>query len=238
MSTYENIWANAHNQSTTCFFVGGVTVLHAETEFLFFEKKELCEHVCTMFEAKYLFGLDGPHVSFITLVLEWPTFGTSCLSTMISLSQAMRFFKSEVFFFSERRKKRFQGAEAGLWQTLQKNNLFSCRTAAFPDFWVFSFVSRFGCVFCVCLCLSVCFCLCVWCVILLCVWVSVYLYVVVCVCASGGRGRRVVGTGEAGRGQGWVVRVLGRRLRAGWGWVMVAKGIIVHWGLGAAGQGA
>ena len=148
------------------------------------------------------------------------------------------FFLKWSFFFSERRKKRFQGAEAGLWQTLQKNNLFSCRTAAFPDFWVFSFVSRFGCVFCVCLCLSVCFCLCVWCVILLCVWVSVYLYVVVCVCASGGRGRRVVGTGEAGRGQGWVVRVLGRRLRAGWGWVMVAKGIIVHWGLGAAGQGA
>ena len=140
--------------------------------------------------------------------------------------------------FSERRKKWFQGAEAGLWQSLQKNNLFSCRTAAFPDFGVFSFVSRFGGVFCVCLCLSVCFCLCVWCVILLCVWVSVYLYVVVCVCASGGRGRRVVGTGEAGLGQGWVARVLGRRLRAGWGLVMVAKGIIVHWGLGAAGQGA
>ena len=35
-----------------------------------------------------------------------------------------------------------------------------------------------------------------------------------------------------------MARVLGRRLRAGWGWVMVAKGIIVHWGLGAAGQGA
>ena len=235
MSTYENIWANAHNQSTT-FFLLEVWQSCMQKQNFYFRKHELCEHVCTMFVAKYLFGLDGHRVSFITLFWEWPTFGTSCLSTMISLSQVMRFFKSEVF--RSIGKKRFQGAEAGLWQTLQKNNLFPCRTAAFPDFWVFSSVSRFGCVFCVCLCLSVCFCLCVWCVILLCVWVSVYLYVVVCVCASGGRGRRVVGTGEAGRGQGWVVRVLGRRWRAGWGWVMVAKGIIVHWGLGAAGQGA
>ena len=44
-----------HTINQPLVFVAGVTVLHAETEFLF-SNKELCEHACTMFGAKYLFG--------------------------------------------------------------------------------------------------------------------------------------------------------------------------------------
>ena len=44
MKTYEQM----HTINQPLVFVAGVTVLHAETEFLF-STKELCEHACTMF---------------------------------------------------------------------------------------------------------------------------------------------------------------------------------------------
>ena len=128
---------------------------------IFRKKKELCEHVCTMFEAKYLFGLDGPHVSFITLVLEWPTFGTSCLSTMISLSQAMRFFKSEVFFFRSVGKSDSRVPKQACDRLSRRIIFFHVAPRLFRIFECFhSFqgLDVFSVCVCVCLCVSVFVC--------------------------------------------------------------------------------